>query len=654
MKKIHILVPTLLNTCTLPLASMVACGDPDIVQHTITWKCNIAGVASFEPATIRVKDGVSFGNVEKPAITLQQGYRRVGQKWYFNQTCTEEVTSESIITADVDIYANFEQIPKRTLTWKASNTTDIIDTQSTQEYDGTLIKDAIVPVFEVTSGEERVNDKLYSNKECTAEIKQDEKITRDMDIFAKFGFMKTITWDANLPEAIESTDPKTIKFEIGTALKDVPAPHYQLNEGYNRADDFWYSDPECTVPINPNTIMSEDMHIYAKFESTPHPVSISINEGDKATATIGYELPFACTIKPRTTDEKDIRWISFNEDVATISETGVLTPHKAGTVMIAAWCASDPTKYDLCEVTVEDYTGLCFEKDGTEEDSDPTICYTISGSLDLDIEYRFNNGNWQKWNLNSETNESEVLTINDNDKLYVRNNKQNLSKPSNYFSFKMTGKIKASGNVNSLVNDKKEIDKFEFAKLFNGCASLTQAPKLPSTSLGNSCYDHMFYKCSSLIESPELPATQIPFSCYYCMFHECTSLINAPDLPANELVDGYEYSNMFANCTSLIQPPELPATKVSDNSYYSMFNDCNSLTSAPELPATQLAYQCYNTMFYNCKNLKIVQTQSDKSHLIFTMPFVSGDCVNNMFTNTKDHQTPWTPEFAKTYYWMEQ
>ena len=60
--------------------------------------------------------------------------------------------------------------------------------------------------------------------------------------------------------------------------------------------------------------------------------------------------------------------------------------------------------------------------------------------------------------------------------------------------------------------------------MFNGCKSLTNAPKLPATILAESCYQSMFYACTGLTTAPELPATTLADYCYYHMFYDCTSL----------------------------------------------------------------------------------------------------------------------------------
>ena len=91
-----------------------------------------------------------------------------------------------------------------------------------------------------------------------------------------------------------------------------------------------------------------------------------------------------------------------------------------------------------------------------------------------------------------------------------------------YHNFEMTGKIAASGNVNSLLmEDEKTARTLSLSGrdacyfgLFNCCISLTTAPELPATTLANNCYDNMFYRCTSLTSAPELPATTLATNCY--------------------------------------------------------------------------------------------------------------------------------------------
>lgn len=169
--------------------------------------------------------------------------------------------------------------------------------------------------------------------------------------------------------------------------------------------------------------------------------------------------------------------------------------------------------------------------------------------------------------------------------------------------------------------------------MFNQCTSLTKAPTLIATTLGQSCYDTMFYGCTSLTEVQDtLPALDLASAskCYRQMFSNCTSLEKGPSLPASTLGEEcyaymfsgsgiteapnlrsanvmrrFCYDNMFSYCANLREAPDLPAQYLDMYCYQGMFSYCYNLVKAPDiLPATNLDYQCYRGMFSNCTNLQ--------------------------------------------------
>ena len=86
--------------------------------------------------------------------------------------------------------------------------------------------------------------------------------------------------------------------------------------------------------------------------------------------------------------------------------------------------------------------------------------------------------------------------------------------------------------------------------MFNGCSSLTTAPKLSAMTLDVYCYAQMFLSCTSLTIAPALPATELKEACYYSTFEGCTSLKTAPELNATTLVQGC-YQKIFKDCLAL-------------------------------------------------------------------------------------------------------
>lgn len=207
----------------------------------------------------------------------------------------------------------------------------------------------------------------------------------------------------------------------------------------------------------------------------------------------------------------------------------------------------------------------------TAEQAGSTVKLNKIGSPNVDgIQYR-TTGDWQPYTI------GETITLtNVGDTVQFQDLNPGTYNLSNYRQFKMTGKIAASGNIQSMLNYSDKCTPYCYRSMFSSCTVLTSTPELPATELSDYCYNFMFNRCSSLTSAPELPATELKLNCYYAMFYQCTSLTSAPELPATELFD-YCYRQMFFGCTSLTVAPELPATELQSNCYYAMFYGCSSL-----------------------------------------------------------------------------
>ncbi len=175
-----------------------------------------------------------------------------------------------------------------------------------------------------------------------------------------------------------------------------------------------------------------------------------------------------------------------------------------------------------------------------------------------------------------------------------------------YYHFNIAGKIKASGDITTLIRTCGLTDlltnHYCFYRLFENCTGLTQAPTLSATKLASNCYQSMFEGCTGLTQAPILPATTLATYCYQSMFKGCTGLTQAPELQAETLSNSC-YSGMFEGCTGLTQAPTLPATTLATSCYQSMFKDCTGISQAPILSATILNDFCYQSMFKGCTGL---------------------------------------------------
>lgn len=166
------------------------------------------------------------------------------------------------------------------------------------------------------------------------------------------------------------------------------------------------------------------------------------------------------------------------------------------------------------------------------EQAGSTVRLTKTGSPNVDgIQYR-TTGGWQPYTI------GETITLtNVGDFVQF----QDLN-PGNYSDYKyrkfvMTGKIAASGNIQSMLNYSDECMEYCYKCMFEECAVLTTPPELPAIILSNRCYSHMFKNCTGLTTAPVLPATTLADYCYSFMMENCTSLTTAPVLPATNLAN---------------------------------------------------------------------------------------------------------------------
>lgn len=233
----------------------------------------------------------------------------------------------------------------------------------------------------------------------------------------------------------------------------------------------------------------------------------------------------------------------------------------------------------------------------------------------------------------------------------------------------ITTLLRSNGKVKTLpeaivedVIDGEEIRRGIFENMFensgdylNGYLVDASNLKLPSTTLSERCYYHMFYQANLLNHGPqEISATTMaPYSCYemfnYCsnlqeapaikavtmashscerMFGNCRNMTTVPDLVVKTM-DEYSCAYMFFECTSLEAAPEVPVTTVAPHSCEWMFYYCTNMTTAPTiLPATTLAKDCYNAMFYNCQ---LIQRAPE-----LPAPSLVDGCYVEMFNNCRN------------------
>lgn len=292
------------------------------------------------------------------------------------------------------------------------------------------------------------------------------------------------------------------------------------------------------------------------------------------------------------------------------------------------------------------YGGLCFT---ANKDGSTVMLQKIGSPAAATLEYSTDSFTWSDY-----TFDTNILLANAGDKVWFKagpaGNSQFSSGSSARYTFKMSGSISASGNIQSLLDatlSRTSVPANCFYYLFEYCTALTDPPEMPATELNSSCYFCMFNGCTSLKRAPYLPATkfqnqsyQYANSCYAMMFYGCSSLKDVPDFPTPiSRLSSSSHNAMFYGCTSLVKAPNINATSVADSCFAMMFYGCSSLKYAPELPATTMYSYCYDSMFQKCASLE------NAPELPATM--LSNGCYQYMFSGCKKLED--APELPAQY-----
>ena len=282
--------------------------------------------------------------------------------------------------------------------------------------------------------------------------------------------------------------------------------------------------------------------------------------------------------------------------------------------------------YEKNQINEEDQTKIPLTF--TAEEANTTLKIQQNGSAPtLNLEYNLNDSGWTTY-----TRGNTITLANVGDKVQMRateaGNATFSSSGNEYNQFVMTGRIGATGNIQSLLDQtmsKTNVANFCYCYLFSGCTALTQAPALPAAELAELCYGNMFNGCTSLTTAPALPSTTLALYCYAYMFNGCTSLTEAPELPATTVINnGISaiccYQNMFCGCTSLTVAPKLPSTTVCTGCYSEMFKNATKIKDiyAPNINWSDLRLRvsaignqiCLHQVTIHCKDQDITLVPS--------------------------------------------
>lgn len=111
--------------------------------------------------------------------------------------------------------------------------------------------------------------------------------------------------------------------------------------------------------------------MFCACEKAPETVSVKSVSVDKPTAELvkGGTLTLVSTVEPADASNKNVKWSSSDESVATVSSTGVVTAKSVGTAVITV-TTTDGGKTATCTVTVKNKINVEDPEEGENWDWD--------------------------------------------------------------------------------------------------------------------------------------------------------------------------------------------------------------------------------------------------------------------------------------------
>ena len=266
-----------------------------------------------------------------------------------------------------------------------------------------------------------------------------------------------------------------------------------------------------------------------------------------------------------------------------------------------AWIRFDDSNIEYITFTADSEQGFKFYD-------------TLYGSTLSGFEYSVNNGEWIT--IPSEGITEAIPFGGEKGTLRLRGKNLNVTATgengscAKIISFTNNVPVSCTGDIRTLLDYKNyttvSTTNARFTSLFNNCAQLTSAPKLPATDLHEECYLGMFAGCTSLTTAPELPATNLRSKCYQAMFQGCTSLTTAP---------------------------KLKATTLQSQCYFRMFYGCTILNSVTMLATDVSAFECLTNWLYDAgtgaqsrtlklKNETVYNTIKETTSILYRTPIL--------------------------------
>lgn len=197
----------------------------------------------------------------------------------------------------------------------------------------------------------------------------------------------------------------------------------------------------------------------------------------------------------------------------------------------------------------------------------PTIYYSTDGST------------WQSYTTPSGGSIYDLVTLNANDKLYLKST-QTSGVTYNCYQLCSTGTVNAYGNIMSLL----------YGDNFIGATTLP----FDSTFYELFCPSYAGNKYLKIVDASNLilPSTVLRPKCYQLMFHWVQTMTAPPSLSAVTTLASQCCSSMFTYCTSMTSYVLPNVSTLVEKCYEWMFADDSALNDVTCLATDNSALEC--------------------------------------------------------------
>ncbi|MGN0973185.1 MAG: Ig domain-containing protein [Bacilli bacterium] len=360
---------------TIPLGTIVTVKDTMVVNdkeyYYVSWKELEEVKEAFAEAETLNKNMLFEETVESLGYIPNENLNEVGiiikdTNIFLKKEEIFEPTDKLLNTGEETIILFVEDEYSYVLTKKV--TEDNIVTEESKEE---------IIIEEEPTQEEAITEE--EKNKVDEEIPIEETVGPDDIIFDDSYFTETEPaiddYEAEFDESDNNEQKELIKiknmqFEQKT-IKTTPNSKINLNLIVNPKDhdeNIKYSssdtnianvDESGTVTVNNKigtvtiTAKSEKLTAICKIKVNPIKVtSISIRDLSKRNFGIGEELQITTKVLPLNATNKNVRYVSSNPSVATVTPTGLLIPKKVGETKITA-ISTDTNKKSTTKVTVK-------------------------------------------------------------------------------------------------------------------------------------------------------------------------------------------------------------------------------------------------------------------------------------------------------------